>query len=295
MRYVLGICLCLLLLAGCQEEEAPAIIEPPPQTQTGPAISYTIDQAGLQVTANSGKDWTKVPVEVGELFGGEYQGSKTELIDQSYILTEDRFAFITGGFEQTSVISSTDEGKTWETAVLPDAIDGVRLRIIGFTSEQDGFVILSGGRTTSTEGNQVFQTSDGGKTWTLKGDGPSGRIVQTGTFASKDIGFMSFGATGPTEYYRTTDGGLNWDEFEVVLPGIYSDVFTVMDSAAYDGDQIVMTMGQGANGDYYGGNVKATLVSDDNGATFEMTGLIDPDDVMSDAEEENWRENDSYY
>ncbi|SDD35670.1 BNR/Asp-box repeat-containing protein [Terribacillus halophilus] len=296
MRYILGFCLCLLLLAGCQEEDAaPAIIEPPAQTHTGPAITYTIDQAGLQVTTNSGEDWTKVPVEVDELFEGEYQGSKTELIDQSYVLAEDRFAFIIGGFEQTAVLSSTDQGKTWETAELPDAIEGVRLRIIGFTSEQDGFVILSGGRTMSTEGNQVYHTTDGGKTWTLAGGAPSGRIVQTGTFVSKDMGFMTFGSTGPTEYYRTTDGGSNWDQFEVVLPGIYRDVFTVMESAEFNDDQIVMTMGQGTNGDYYGGNVKATLVSDDKGHTFEMTGLIDPDDVMTEEEEANWRENDSYY
>ncbi|MEC0282836.1 WD40/YVTN/BNR-like repeat-containing protein [Terribacillus saccharophilus] len=293
MRYIIGICFCLLLLAGCQEEETPTPEEEP--ALTGPAISYTIDESGLQVTMNNGQDWMKVPVEVDELFAGEYQGSKTELIDQSYVLSQDRLAFIVGGFEQTAVLSSTDQGKTWNTAELPDAIQGIRLRIIGFTSEQDGFVILSGGRTMSAEGNQIYQTTDGGKTWNLAGGAPSERIVQSGTFVSKDIGFMSFGSTGATEYYRTTDGGSNWDTFEVELPGIYKDVFSVMESAEFNGDQIVMQMGQGTNGDYYGGNVKARLVSDDNGESFEMTGLIDPDDVMSDEEEANWRENDSYY
>lgn len=293
MRYIVGICLCLILLAGCQGEEVTEPVEEP--APTGPAISYTIDQSGLQVTMNNGQDWMKVPVEVDELFAGEYQGSKTELIDQSYVLSQDRLAFIVGGFEQTAVLSSTDQGKTWNTAELPDAIQGIRLRIIGFTSEQDGFVILSGGRTMSAEGNQIYQTTDGGKTWNLAGGAPSERIVQSGTFVSKDIGFMSFGSTGATEYYRTTDGGSNWDTFEVELPGIYKDVFSVMESAEFDGDQIVMQMGQGTNGDYYGGNVKARLVSDDNGESFEMTGLIDPDDVMTDEEEENWRENDSYY
>jgi hypothetical protein len=293
MRYIVGICLCLLLLAGCQEEETPTPVEEP--ALTGPAISYTIDESGLQVTMNNGKDWVEVPVEVDELFSGEYQGSKTELIDQSYVLSQDRLAFIVGGFKQTGILSSTNQGKTWETAELPGAIEGIRLRIIGFTSEQDGFVILSGGRTMSAEGNQVYQTTDGGKTWNLVGSAPSERIVQSGTFVSMDLGFMSFGSTGPTEYYRTTDGGSNWDKFEVVLPGIYKDVFSVMESAEFDGDQIVMQMGQGTNGDYYGGNVKAKLVSDDNGESFEMTGLIDPDNVMTDEEEENWRENDSYY
>lgn len=293
MRYIVGIYLCLILLAGCQEEEVTEPVEEP--VPTGPAISYTIDQSGLQVTMNNGQDWMEVPVEVNELFAGEYQGSKSELIDQSYILSQERFAFIVGGFKQTVILSSTDQGKTWETAELPGAIEGIRLRIIGFTSEQDGYVILSGGRTMSAEGNQVYQTTDGGKTWNLVGSAPSERIVQSGTFVSKDLGFMSFGSTGPTEYYRTTDGGSNWDNFEVVLPGIYKDVFSVMESAEFDGDQIVMQMGQGTNGDYYGGNVKARLVSDDNGESFEMTGLIDPDDVMSDEEEANWRENDSYY
>lgn len=293
MRYIVGICLCLILLAGCQGEEVTEPVEEP--APTGPAISYTIDQSGLQVTMNNGQDWMKVPVEVDELFAGEYQGSKTELIDQSYVLSQDRLAFIVGGFEQTAVLSSTDQGKTWNTAELPDAIQGIRLRIIGFTSEQDGFVILSGGRTMSAEGNQIYQTTDGGKTWNLVGSAPSERIVQSGTFVSKDIGFMSFGSTGPTEYYRTTDGGSNWDNLEVELPGIYKDVFSVMESAEFNGDQIVMQMGQGTNGDYYGGNVKAKLVSDNNGESFEMTGLIDPDDVMTDEEEENWRENDSYY
>lgn len=295
MRYISGICLCLLLLAGCQEETAPVSIEPPSQARSVPAISYAINQSGLQVTTNSGEDWMQVPVEVDELFRGEYQGSKTELIDQSYSLSEGRLAFIIGGMGHTAVLSSTDQGRTWETAELPDAIEGVRLRIIGFTSEQDGFVILSGGRTMSAEGNQIYQTADGGRTWTLTGSAPSERIVQSGTFVSKDIGFMTFGLTGPAEYYRTTDGGANWGAFEVELPGIYDEIFTVMESAEFEGDQLIMTMGQGSNGDYYGGNVKATLVSDDYGATFDMTGLIDPDDVMTEEEEANWRENDSYY
>jgi hypothetical protein len=291
MRYIIGFCLCLLLITGCQKEEEAAKPEEKPEP-SGPAVAYKIDQSGLQVTANSGQDWRKVPAEVDELFGGEHQGSETELIDQSYVLTEDNFAFIIGGFEETSVLSSTDQGKTWDTAVLPDAIEGIRYRKIGFTSEKNGFVILSGGRTMSAEGNQIYQTTDGGETWKLMGSAPTTRIVQSGTFVSKDLGFMSFALTGQTEYYRTSDGGVNWQPFDVALPGIYSEVFTTMESTEQDGDQITMTMGQGSNGDYYGGNVKAELVSNDNGATFEMTGLIDPDDVMTEEEEKNWREND---
>src|SRR5690625_1806205 len=56
-------------------------------------IVYSLDNDGLNISFNSGTDWVTVPVEKDDLFSGEYTGNKQELIENSFILTEERALF----------------------------------------------------------------------------------------------------------------------------------------------------------------------------------------------------------
>src|SRR3954447_15137421 len=69
--------------------------QPPQQSLLQPiyeddSIGYSLQNDQLRITFNKGEDWVTVPVEKGKLFAGEYNGDEQELIDKSYILSENR-------------------------------------------------------------------------------------------------------------------------------------------------------------------------------------------------------------
>lgn len=247
---------------------------------------YRIENDKLEITYDNGETWKEVPVEINRLFEGDYNGPENELIEDSYLISPQRTVFIVGGNENIAVMQSTDQGENWETTTIPAVIQGIRIRIIDFISENNGFLILTGGRTMSWEGNIIYKTEDGGKTWEEAGNVPTERQVTSGGFIDEELGFVSFGAInvnespGMPDIYRTADGGNTWSKIEVPIPAEYQGIFTVAETPTFDGSQGTMLVNQGPNGDYQGGNVKAKFVSVDDGATWSFANLVDPDDVI---------------
>jgi photosystem II stability/assembly factor-like uncharacterized protein len=247
---------------------------------------YRIENNTLSVTYDNGESWTDVPVEIGQLFEGDYNGPENELLEDSYIITPERTAFIVGGFQNVSILQSTDQGATWDEVQVPSPFQAIRVRIIDFVSEEVGFLILTGDRTMSWEGNRIFKTEDGGATWNEIGGVDSERQVTSGGFIDESLGFVSFGSISINEnppapdLYRTADGGESWDQVEVPIPAEYEGIFTVAEVPTFDGTQGTLLVNQGPNGDYQGGNVMARFISVDDGATWSFANLVDPDDVM---------------
>ncbi len=69
-----------------------------------------------------------------------------------------------GDANNLKVIHSMDMGETWDEFDVPTTLPNIRLRFLGFTSEQDGYLVLTGERTMGFEAHTIFKTSDGGKT-----------------------------------------------------------------------------------------------------------------------------------
>lgn len=170
-------------------------------------ISYTLQNNELNVTYNKGKDWVKVPIEKDLLFNGEYRGNEQELIHGSYILNENRTAFL---YKQgwTFLTYSLDQGKTWQDGVVSKTFPGIRFRKVDFLNDQFGYVVLSGDRTMSQEFSVAFLTNDGGKTWGKTASPPTTRLLADGGFVDETTGFMSYGTINPEEpnLYVTQDG-----------------------------------------------------------------------------------------
>ena len=78
------------------------------------SIGYTLEGDQLQITYNKGTDWITVPVEKGKLFAGEYNGNEQELIEKSYILTQNRAAFLHSDGGSMKLIYTLDQGESWE-------------------------------------------------------------------------------------------------------------------------------------------------------------------------------------
>ena len=248
---------------------------------------YQINNGMLEVTYDNGANWQFVPASIEDLFAGDYGGSEKDLIDGSYVITPDRTAFVIGEANNLKFLQSTDMGETWDEVDVPTSLPNIRLRFLGFTSEQDGYLILTGERTMGFEAHTVFKTSDGGKNWVESGFvQDTNRLVTSGGFINDSLGFISFGSVSVNEeperpsLYRTIDGGKDWDEVDIPIPTEYKGIFTVAEVPTFDGTQGTLLVNQGPNGDYQGGKVLARFISVDRGTTWYFANLVDPDHVI---------------
>jgi hypothetical protein len=247
-------------------------------------IDYQIKNQKLRVTYNKGKDWKVVPVAIEELFNGGYNGTEQELIKGNYVITPKITAFVLGNLR---VLVSADKGKSWNEVLVSEELPALRLRIVGFTSEQDGYLIVTGDKTMSWEANFVFKTNDGGQSWYNLGPVDDVySLVTDGGFINDQLGFISFGEyrsedQPPTpNFYRTNDGGVNWERVVVPIPEEYRGYFTIAEIPTFHGTEGTLLVNQGPAGDYMGGKVLAKFTSQDQGETWAFAGLVDPNGVL---------------
>lgn len=158
---------------------------------------------------------------------------------------------------------------------------------LGFTSDKDGYLIVTGDKTMSSEVHFIFKTNDGGQSWSNVGPvDDTYRLVTDGGFINDQLGFMSFGEyryedQPPVPYlYRTTDGGGNWERVEVPIPEEYLGYFTIAEIPTFHGTEGTLLVNQGPVGDYLGGKVLAKFTSQDQGKTWSFAGLVDPNGVL---------------
>ncbi|ASK64086.1 oxidoreductase [Virgibacillus phasianinus] len=249
-------------------------------------ITYTLQNNELNITFNKGKDWIKVPVEKDLLFEGEYNGSEQELIENSYVLTEERAAFLYSkgpSWDQKGILVtySLDQGKTWVTTVVTKPFPAMRFRKIDFLNDQFGYIILSGDRTMSQEYSIVYLTHDGGKTWKATKQPPTTRLIASGGFVDETTGFLSYGTINPEEpnVYVTQDGGETWAHAVFHIPKKYDQIFVQAEVPVKEKSHLAVVVNQGPNGDYAGGEVKGKFISEDNGKTWEFSKEVQPNET----------------
>lgn len=249
-------------------------------------IDYSLQNEQLNITFDKGMSWITVPVEVDALFDGEYRGNKQKLIDDSYILTEDRVAFlysVGADWKNKKIILtySLDQGKTWKDVVVTEPYPAIRFRKVAFLNDDFGYVIISGGRTMSQELSSVFITDDGGENWKETNNSGATRLISDGGFTDEKTGFLSFGTINPEapDLYVTQDAGSSWNRAAFNMPTKYNEIFVSAEIPIKKGNDLVVFVNQGPNGDYEGGEVKGKFVSNDNGETWEFTMEVKPNET----------------
>ncbi len=257
------------------EELQPIYVEQP--------IGYSLQHDKLNITYDNGKTWITVPVDKNHLFEGEYQGNEQQLIDQSFILNEDRAAFLyTEGPDwdqkQIHLLYSLDQGQTWHDSVVTESFSTLRFRKVDFLNENFGYIIVSGWRTMSQEYSTVFITRDGGKTWIETTNSGVSRLIYDGGFVDEMTGFLSYGVINPEnpELYVTKDGGNSWSEATFHMPEKFRGIFVTAEVPFNEGDDLAVFVNQGPSGDYQGGKVKGKFISQDNGITWEFAQEVTP-------------------
>ncbi|MBT2757936.1 oxidoreductase [Mesobacillus foraminis] len=242
------------------------------------SIGYSVQNDQLQVTFNKGSDWIRVPVEKSKLFAGEYNGNRPELIENSYILTQNRISFLyvdatSPEGNSIKLINSLDQGETWDHTVVTEQYPPIRFRKVEFLNDSFGFVIISGDRTMSQEWTTVYLTRDGGKHWIETAHSNVTRLIYDGGFVDENTGFLSFGILSPEEpdLYLTQNGGDSWSKSTIAIPEQYHKIFVMAEVPFKEEDHLAVYINQGPNGDYKGGKVKGKFISNDYGNTWEFS------------------------
>lgn len=252
---------------------------------TNDPISYSLQYDELHVTHNSGGDWTKVPVEKAQLFRGEYSGNKQRLIENSYLLMEERTSFIFSEGDEVGeslfIMQTLDQGETWEKISVGGPFPSLRFRKIDFVNADFGYVIVTGERTMSFEASYVFVTKDGGQHWEETNHPATNSIMEGGIFLDESQGFLSFGGFTPQvpQLYVTQDGGESWTESIIHVPEEYIEIFIVAETPEKEDELLTVLLNQGTNGDYKGGEVKGKFISEDEGQTWEFVMEVEPNET----------------
>lgn len=248
-------------------------------------IGYSLQNNEVNITYDEGENWVHVPIEKADLFNGEYQGDEQELIEDSFILTEDRLGFLYVDeqdieMKQIVFMYSLDQGKTWEETIVMDQIPSLRYRKVDFLDEDFGYIIISADRTMSQEFSTVLLTHDGGESWEEINHLDVMTLIAGGGFTDEDTGFLSYGTINPDEptLYVTQDGGESWTESEVSIPAKYDHVFVIAETPFKETDHLAVLINQGPNGDYEGGQVKGKFTSTDNGLTWQFLEETNPNE-----------------
>lgn len=196
-----------------QEELEQAQPEPIQPVNLDEAVAYSLQNDQLNISFNNGEDWVEVPVEKDQLFAGEYNGNKQALIDNSYVMTEERVGFLYSegtdwDAQQIVFLYSVDQGETWEKSIISERFTVMRFRKVDFLNDRFGYAIFSGGRTMSQESSVVFLTHDGGKSWEETTNTEVTTLISDGNFVDETTGFLSYGTINPVEpmLYVTQDG-----------------------------------------------------------------------------------------
>jgi hypothetical protein len=174
------------------------------------------------------------------------------------------------------VLISNNEGQTWSNYSVADTkADDDTQKYVGFTTKNDGWLLLAGDVAMGHQENRIFQTSDGGKTWTEIGNTNQvyPRVVTGAGFANKNIGFVSFryDVDPNPVVYRTKDKGKTWTQCTLEIPDSFKSIATYATalSPVFDGANGVLPV-TFRNNDAAGGTVDVTVqyITSDYGKTW---------------------------
>ena len=137
-----------------------------------------------------------------------------------------------GGFvlpaQGIRIFRTTDGGTTWSTSQV--TVDASYALSFDFVDSQHGWLVVA--TQTSTSGfisaGQLFQTADGGATWSALPPPPSGHAVG---FVNLSTGW-TVGGVMFDQLYVTRDGGYVWQQQNVPLPPVYADTSPALDLPA---------------------------------------------------------------
>lgn len=203
-------------------------------TQQGTAPTKKVNQTNhldlneqtreLYLTTDGGTTWSFVPLKPEWLRSGSYLLTSGEIpmgywMDKTYDISKDFSWFIYSENEKDLFfLFSNDNGKTWQKSLVSDMAQRIRYRKAQFFADGSGVLVYSNvSPEVSSEGLEIFQTNDQGKTWQRSNGTTIGQPVQNVSFVNPTLGFVST----REQLYYTNNSGSSFKEAVVTIPADY--------------------------------------------------------------------------
>lgn len=202
--------------------------------------TYALDKNGhVIISYYNGKSKVKAPLILYPASGDEESGMT--ISETGVYISPEKTAITYGGFNgnPVQVLISNDRGKSWSTYQVTKEPIGTT-KNIGFTTRNDGWIVLSRFNGMGSENHYIYKTRDGGKSWSeVKGNANEvyARVLTGAGYANDKIGFMGF--RYETDFQPaicwTQDGGKTWTKLHIKgLDGFASYSMTPL-SPVFDG------------------------------------------------------------
>lgn len=238
-------------------------------------FSYFLDKNGNVMLYYGKSETIKAPLVLSS--DANYAGPNTR--NTGFFISDKKTAIAYENPNSSNFIAvmiSDDKGKSWENVNVDfDSTDVYPTWIkIGFTTKDDGWMVICSFAGMGHEDHYIYTSSDGGKTWTaVEGNINSiySRVLSGAAFIDDKLGFLCF----RYEFVEfspavciTRDGGLTWDKTNVQLPSEYNACSQTPLSPAADGDNIILPV---LLTDNNGAEETVYMKSKDNGVTWEFS------------------------
>lgn len=232
-------------------------------------VSYYLDKDGSVMLSYDGTDSVKAPL----VLSSDISDKKPMVEKTGFFISNEMTAI---AYEETdspgsiTVIISGDRGKTWDNVSIDFDKDASWINI-GFTTKNNGWMIISSFIGMGHEQHYLYTTSNGGKSWAFV-DGNINdvysRMLSGAGFISDKIGFVGFRYEFDSQAVvcMTQDGGLTWNKVNIELPEEHKQCNQTPLSPAFDGEYVVLPV----LFTYYNGEVKMVyMTSSDYGLTWK--------------------------
>ena len=189
------------------------------------------------------------------------------------------------GDSPIEVLVSRDKGKHWSRNTVAET-DGQYAgeKFVGFTTENDGWLVTDGGPAAGMEMNRIFVTSDGGESWAEIGNTSQvyPHVLTGAGFADGKTGLLSFRPdedAGPV-VYRTENAGKTWTRCQLEIPESWRKkvVYATARSPVFSGPNGVLPVDLHCRDNTEGENPDPQIryVTSDSGKTwtYDKTGDV---------------------
>lgn len=162
--------------------------------------------SALFKTEDGGQTWTNINSSLPQVPAGICGMSSPN----------DSTIYITGVFYGLAYfMKSTDRGLSWEHTNMASYALG--LVDVHFKDENEGFLVGMGPQGSGLRA-RILRTTDGGQSWTVVHEGTeTEERAWKIQFLTNDVVYVSVEELSPNpHYYKSTDGGLTWQDNEII-------------------------------------------------------------------------------